>query len=276
MIYQETNTDMFYRIFYQLFFIGFGLFVLAAGLFPVYLLFTMPSWWILTVAWMTPFLLWIAWYMAKASRQSFMKEKYLSRYEIKDGRLTGVSYRLDEKPRMHDVDLNDVKRVVVTSYILRLNIHRHTGTLDTHYYTPVTAPALYIVSDDDVVEMLISDHHNPATNEWLQFFADQGIPVTYTDEIMHFIGHTKFWSVKKREKYVRDGSDLVDYKAPFNWPHDAEELYEKWKNQSPLKRLKIDEIELKTHQENQKKKKLRSFWAVILWILMVIALLSAL
>lgn len=187
MVYQERQTELFWRVFYvygAIVLIGLSL---ALAVAPLALIYYYP------VAWLTPLLVFVAiggfgvYWFTNTFRRLFWKERHHSRYEVTATHIEGVTYRHEPGESVEQVfPLATIQQVVFFPAIVRKTQPSPTVRIGrpTVEYTPMLA----IMTETDSMEILFDQRDLAAFEQWIQYFDECDVPLFYTPKRLYWIG----------------------------------------------------------------------------------------
>ncbi|TFD94458.1 hypothetical protein [Jeotgalibacillus sp. R-1-5s-1] len=280
MYYQEPKTETFYSVAYVIMFGVAILFLGAVTLLPIVLFFIYQASWIWFIAWMTPLFGWLNWVTIRHAEKVFWKEKHHAHYEVRDGHFYGTTYRIEEKQRKreHSFPLSDINRVVMLPYIIRI-VTRPSREFYDYGNAPrtikVTAPMIAVVTDNDLVEMLMAENDMTTIDQWVKYFEEQGVPISYSSKLLYYYANKQWYSRTQRHQHLLNDENVVPFKpSAYNNIVEASEILHREWTRKVNDDLSIDELNELHEKKLKKRKRGRLISAFVLGFFMLLAFLS--
>lgn len=187
MFYEERRTELFWQFFYV--FAGalvIGL-SLAVALFPVVLIFNYPVPWLIPLLSLTALGGYGCMWFTKMFYRLYWKERHLSRYEVDETHVKGITYRIEAGESAKQLfPLEDIKQVVFFPAIVRKT--QPSPTMRGGRRTIEFCPMLVIMTEEDSMEILFDQRDLTSFEQWMTYFHEHGVPLFYTPKQLYWIG----------------------------------------------------------------------------------------
>lgn len=214
MVYQERQTDLFWRVFYVVgAIVLIGMMVAFAAL-PLILIFTNPKLWLIPLLSLTVLGGYGVYRFVNLFRQLFWKEWHHSHYAVTATHIEGVTYRHEPGESVEQsFPLDTIKQVVFFPAIVRKTQPSPTVRIGrpTVEYTPMLA----IMTEADSMEILFDQRDLVAFEQWVQYFDERDVPLFYTPKRLYWIG-ANISTRRERFDMLRRPEEII----PFTYTGD--------------------------------------------------------
>lgn len=226
MFYEERRTEAFWQFFYV--FAGFSMIGLSfsIALFPLYLIFSFPKPWLIPLLSLTVIGGYGCMWFSKKFYRLFWKERHLSRYEVKNSNLEGITWRIEAGESVEQSFLLDqIEQVVFFPAIVR----KTQPAPNTRIGKPTSelSPMLAIMTKEDSMEILFDARDIPEFEKWLIYFHERRIPISYTPKQLYWIGEN-LASRRERFELLSQPNETVPFFYTGDLAHDETAASQSW------------------------------------------------